>query len=228
MTFTAEGALASERLFYLVEMLNQPGGFESFGLRPIEDYAQQCHAASLAIVKSDMFAGLPRRVARGTCKGVSGQHSWVVVGADSYDPVAYVLDVTLWSYDPEAPKVLAMLNTIRHRPHGFGSIWEWGCPEGGVGEIIELNWLESPSGGAKSFLEICQDGGNRADRKFWAALSSAPVGGWPAREIYAAMENTPEVNPLLPIDKVGMLTEMNPGGLYLHPDGLRAGARAVT
>ena len=42
----------------------------------------------------------------------------------------------------------------------------------------------------------------------------APVEDWPAGEIFAAMDDTEGLKALVPIDKLGMLTDRNPGGLY--------------
>ena len=46
-------------------------------------------------------------------------------------------------------------------------------------------------------------------------LAHAPVEMWPAAEILAAIENTEELHGRVPIDIRGMLTDENPGGLYL-------------
>lgn len=54
------------------------------------------------------------------------------------------------------------------------------------------------------------------DRRAWHLLASqAPVLGWPAAEIIAAMDDTEELSAFVPIDRLGMLTDRNPGGLYL-------------
>lgn len=53
------------------------------------------------------------------------------------------------------------------------------------------------------------------DRPGWMRLASCPVGGWPAAEVLAAMDDTPALQTLVPIDRLGMLTDRNPGGLYL-------------
>jgi hypothetical protein len=38
--------------------------------------------------------------------------------------------------------------------------------------------------------------------------------GFPAGEFLAAMDDTPATSALVPIDRLGMLTDRNPGGLY--------------
>lgn len=43
----------------------------------------------------------------------------------------------------------------------------------------------------------------------------APTPGWPAAEIVAAMCETPNLQSLVSVDLAGMLTDRNPGGLYL-------------
>lgn len=48
----------------------------------------------------------------------------------------------------------------------------------------------------------------------WAQLLHAPVGGWPAREIIAFAYRTKRLSALIPIDVVGMATDVNPNDLY--------------
>jgi hypothetical protein len=181
----------------------------------------QCHAASLTIVKAQVYPGA--RVARGTAKGVGGQHSWVVVppegGVDygsspvAYHPNSQIIDPTLWSYDEQVTDVWVGPNLKRHTPHGAGSIWAWGRPyDTSRGKsVIELTPKEPLSSRAVSFLEMV----GPLDRNGWATLASAPVDGWPAGEILAAMDDTEPISALIPIDKLGMTTDRNPGGLYL-------------
>jgi hypothetical protein len=176
--------------------------------RPQAAWAHQCHAVSLEIVRSGVL-GQPARVARGSCKGVGGQHSWVVLGEDCYAPRARLLDATLWSYVEGVDVLWRGTYADRlHRPHGYGRIWEWGQPEAGDGPPIEL--AVPLSRVASSFLELL----GPLDRLGWARLSGAPVGGWPAGEVFAAMSQTPELSALVPIDVLGMTTDLNPSGLY--------------
>ena len=63
---------------------------------PVESWAQQCHSISLAIIQAGLVPGA--RVARGSCRGVGSQHSWIVDGWNCYDPDAKIIDPTLWSY----------------------------------------------------------------------------------------------------------------------------------
>lgn len=42
----------------------------------------------------------------------------------------------------------------------------------------------------------------------------APVGGWPSGEITKAVYQTEALSALIPIDRVGMHTDLNPEGLY--------------
>lgn len=169
-----------------------------------------CHSVSLAIVKSGMFDGA--RVARGTCEQVPGrQHSWVAVG-DPYDLDAPIIDATWWSYNAEVePIYVGFLSEGWHHPHGYGSIWDWGRPAAGRGPVIELTPTVPLSRAAEAFLEIL----GPLDRKGWGTLSAAPVLDWPAGEIFAAMDDTPPLSQLVPIDILGMTTDRNPGKLYL-------------
>lgn len=181
---------------------------------PFRDWAHQCHFISLEIVKSDLLQG-PRRIARGWCDGVRGQHSWIVLGDDCYAEDAGIVDPTLWSYDDSVEGIwYGSAEDGRHRPHGAGSIWEWGMPVPGGGPPIEL---EGVSSAAKAFLRMLYP----LDIMGWHTLASeAPVQGWPAGEVYEAMSRHPELGALVPVDRLGMLTDLNPGGLYL-PETLK-------
>lgn len=178
-------------------------------LSPLVDWAHRCHEASLALVK----AGVGTRVARGTCRGVGGQHSWVVVGDNCYDPKAVIIDSTLWSYRDDVVGIwVGSAKKGWHQPHGAGLIWDWGKPQTNGGKVFELDPEIKLSDGAKAFLDLL----GPLDMQGWCALlGHAPVGGWPSREIVAAAYRTKELKMLIPIDRVGMLTDVNPGGLYL-------------
>lgn len=176
-------------------------------LEPLDRWHHDCHGASFAIVNAELWTC---RVARGMCKNVGSQHSWVVMGTDPYDKEADILDPTLWSYDDEIVGVLAssMENGL-HTPHGAGDIWEWGKPSAAVDEPVEL---APPNGAwsddAKLFLELL----GPLDWNGWATLANAPVEGWPAGEILSALQ---QVRPLVGIDIIGMTTNQNPGGTYI-------------
>lgn len=184
-----------------------PETFEELTGRSLASFARQCHAASLALVK----AGVGKRVLRGTCRGVGGQHSWVLMSGDVYSPDAVILDPTLWSYDPAVTGTWEGRARLRaHRPHGYGSIWQWGCPESGGGETIKLRSVLSRE--AETFLAMI----GPMDYQAWAMLTNAPCQGWPAGEVFAAMADDPRLSALVPIDKLGMLTDRNPGKLYMR------------
>lgn len=184
---------------------------------PLSTWAQNCHAASLALVRSGLLDeyGQRPRVARGALPGVFGQHSWVVVG-DPYQP-KLIVDITAWSYSDSYPPVLVSYPTPSlplHRPHGAGSIWDWGVPAVGDGPDVPL--AVEVSSRARMFLGMVASQYQREglDHRGWATLANAPVEGWPAAEIIAAMDDTPGLSALVPIDILGMLTDRNPGGLY--------------
>lgn len=185
-------------------------------LAPLDRWSHQCHGASIELVKSELLpAGA--RVARGTCKGVGGQHSWVVIG-DPYDPKAQIIDPTLWSYDDTVKGIwYGSAKDERHVPFGGGrgTIWDWGRPADPTGPIIELTPRDRLSSDALRFLETV----GPLDRQGWWVLMRAPALGWPAGEIIAAMDDTEALTALVPIDLLGMLTDRNPGGMYLDgPD----------
>lgn len=178
-------------------------------LKPLSRWSKQCHAASLELVK----AGVADRVARGWCNGVPGQHSWAVIGMDCYDPEAVIIDSTLWSYGAGDPAIfIQRLGAGTYRPHGAGSIWNFGKPEPATGPVIELT-PEIPLGNEAVFF-LAMLGG--LDCRGWSTLAHSPAGGWPAGEILAAIKDTEELAALVPIDRIGMLTDRNPGGLYLR------------
>lgn len=191
--------------------LTVPEVEEAIGI-PFEGWAARCHEISLAIVKSDLIAG-PRRVARGFAKGVRSQHSWVVIGDDCYDLSARIIDPTLWSYDKAVEGIWhGSLRQKLHFPHGGdGTIWQVGRPPEPVEKIIELVGYDDLSWPAKHFLQEC----GPLDRRGWSFLAHAPVRGWPAGEIIALMSAMPALGALVPIDIVGMVTDLNPKGLYL-------------
>lgn len=182
---------------------------------PFEKWAHQCHAVSIAIVKHYGIG----RVARGSARGVMGQHSWITLG-DPYDPDATIVDPTLWSYDDTVTGIIVTtIDAGRHHPHGWAdglNIMAWGCPEAGGEPEIKLTPTTPLSGHAVAFLDMCRSAAGPLDRRFYMSLAShAPVGGWPAAEIITALCETPELAFVVPVDIEGMLTDRNPGGLYL-------------
>jgi hypothetical protein len=179
----------------------------------LDPWAKACHAAAIQLVKSGVFGEQFVRVARGSAKKVGGQHSWVVVGHDCYAHDAIIVDPTLWSYDTTVKGIwIGTAAEGRHTPHGSGSIWSWGRPTSRGGKPIKLTPKTPLSEAAKDFLDLL----GPLDRPGWQTLASAPVEGWPAGEIYAAMHHTAELRILVPVDRLGMLTDLNPQGLYLN------------
>lgn len=196
---------------------------ESIGHDPLSWY-RQCHAASLALVKAGVY-GPDARVARGVCRGVGGQHSWIVFPAPGHEgwdsrqegPLAYstaaiVADPTLWSYDDSVTGLWTGSNLGRHKPHGYGSIWNYGkpTPVGHGEEPITLTPTEPLSDAAAYFLMMCGPLGRRG----WSDLANGPMQGWPSAEIIAAMDDTPALSALIPVDILGIVAERDPEGLY--------------
>jgi hypothetical protein len=176
-------------------------------LAPLDGWARHCHGASMALVEAELWTC---RVARGVCEGVGAQHSWVVIGKDCYDRDAGIIDPTLWSYRDDVDGIwTGSMNDGLHIPHGAGSIWEWGRPVAGDEKAIELVPDMPFSEAALDFLDML----GPLDRMGWGRLANAPVEGWPAAEIMPVINAC--VGPLVPIDIIGMLTNENPGNLYL-------------
>lgn len=184
--------------------------FEQAVGRPLAEYAFNCHVASLKLVRSGAL-GERCRVARGWTPGVDGQHSWVVLGWDCYDPDATVVDATLWSYlDTVAQVWIGPASERPHQPQGsWKSIWSWGRPNEPVDRPVALN-REGLSDDALYFLDWL----GPLDHRGWAQLAQAPLGDWPAAEIFEAMAHTPGLRGVVPIDILGMITDLNPDSLY--------------
>lgn len=176
-----------------------------------ERVRQNCHAVSLLIVQTGLFPDA--RVARGSARGVLGQHSWVVHG-DPYDKDSRIIDATLWSYDSSVKSIWT--GTGRdgvHVPHGSGHVLTGNPPSHHGGETIHLTPSTPLSPDALRFLRLI---GAPLDYRGWHEVAHLPVGGWPAREVIEALLDTPSLAALVPIDVQGMLTNRNPGRLYLR------------
>jgi hypothetical protein len=182
-------------------------------LNPLEGWAQQCHAASMRLMNSGRFGTC--RVARGWCKGVGSQHSWLVIGDDCYDQDATIIDGTLWSYDKTVDGVwVGAMRDGRHGPHGSGSIWNFGRPTNAEEDGEDVFELTPPSAGwsdeAQSFFSLL----GPMSRQSWIRLAHYPVEGWPAGEIINAICES-GLEGYVPVDIIGMNTDRNPRGLYL-------------
>jgi len=173
----------------------------------LRKWRRQCHAASLAVVRTGML-GPTARVARGTHPEVVGQHSWVVVG-NPYWSISPIVDVTLWSYTKREPYLHMGMAHDGYRPHGAGQFdWRDRIYPAEETIILGVGWSDD----ARNFLETVAPFG--LDRAGWSRLAQGPLGGWPSKEIVSAMRKDPRVRALVPIDIAGMLTNENPEGLY--------------
>lgn len=169
---------------------------------PETGWRNRCHEISLALLRTGEFGR--GRIARGSAEGIVGQHSWIVLGDDVYNGMAVVVDPTI---DPRKI-VVDYVGNLTNTPKGAGSIWAWGKPWAHSSKYVELAVPVSPE--ARMFLDAI----GPLDLLGWMQLADAPVGGWPAAEIVAAMLQTPELKTAIPIDVAGHLTDENPGGLY--------------
>jgi hypothetical protein len=182
----------------------------------LEMWARQCHAASLALVRTGLLSN-KARVARGFHRHIMGQHSWVVIG-NPYLRSAKILDPTLWSYEGAPPALVVYRhgNAEDYFPKGAGKI-----------DLTALN-LHARSMSRNAEVIRLDVGMNKEARDFlahitpprgmtfecWHALANAPIEGWPAKAIITAMAQHDRLKALVPIDVVGMLTDLNPGKLY--------------
>lgn len=176
------------------------------------DWAKQCHAISIAIVKSGIF-GKKARVARGWAKGVGSQHSWIALG-DIYSLTDTIIDPTLWSYDDEVDGVwVGTLADEIHHPHGEGSIWDAGKPvhQGRETIVFDRTGLSAIATGFLDMVEPLDMGG-------WSVLLNGAQLGWPSNEIVQAAAKQKAFDCIIKIDILGMRTNLNPGGLYMYQE----------
>lgn len=180
-------------------------------LDPLSNWYHQCHAASIELVQKGNFTH-PARVARGFCKGVGGQHSWVVLSDDVYSQTATIIDPTLWSYNSKVKGVwVGQAKMFRHAPHGSGNLFFFGRPP-----AAHIGYeLPKPKGGwskeAEKFLQML----GPIDLDGWKMLAHMPMEGWPSKEIVTQMCQDEKIRWFIPVDIVGMCTDLNPGGLYI-------------
>lgn len=194
---------------------------------PPTEWHGQCHAVSLAIVRAGIIPHA--RVARGTCRGVRGQHSWIVGPTangrlgDCYADNAVIIDPTLFAYRDDVEGVYALHADVDgwHVPHGKGPhIMNHGRPPkprpDGPGPIdLSGEAMAEMDADARSWINTMF---GPLDRDGWTHLAHTTVIGWPAEQIVRAMALDRRLWTLIPIDRVGMLTALNPGDLYLHTD----------
>lgn len=193
---------------------------------PHTTWYAHCHAVSYAIVTAGIIPHA--RVARGICDGVTAQHSWIVAPTadgklgDCYADNAVIVDPTLWTYRHDVTGIyVARAEEHRwHRPFGKGD------------HIMNVGRPAKPAPGQEpiplapdAYEALSADARWWVDRMFgpltrdgWAAVAHTTVIGWPADEIIRAMRLTPGLGALIPVDVVGMLTNLDPSGAYLHPD----------
>lgn len=170
-------------------------------------WANRCHEISLALLRTGEFG--KGRIARGFAQGIAGQHSWIVLGDDVYDDDAVIVDPTILPTSKnEMAVVVAKARDLSNLPKGKGSIWDYGQPWQHSNETIEL--AVPLSGEARAFMSMI----GPLDLLGWMQLANAPVQGWPAKEILTAIKATPRLEHAVPIDHLGHVTDLNPGGLY--------------
>ena len=177
---------------------------------PFPLWANQCHGVSLALLRTGEFG--PGRIARGTCEYVPSQHSWIVLGDDCYDRNSVIVDPTLWAHDPEVTGIYTGRNRqgYYHQPHGAGSCFSVGQPQNHGGPDIELTPSKPLKPRARAWLGVL----GPLDIRGWMEVAHLPVEDWPAGPILTAMAETRVLEALIPIDILGMNTDLNPDGLY--------------
>ena len=172
-----------------------------------ENWAGNCHSVSLALLKTGEFG--EGRIARGSVQGIASQHSWLILSDDVYDQDAVIVDPTILPATRyEMTIAVDVARCLTNRPHGSGRIWDWGRPWAHSASYIDL--AVPLAGEAKAFMDLI----GPLDILGWMQLAGAPMQGWPAGEIIAAMRQTPALKACVPVDIAGMLTAENPGGLY--------------
>lgn len=78
---------------------------------PSSKWSGRCHEISLAILRAGLVPG--GRVARGWCKGVPSQHSWIAASGDCYGRDAPIIDPTLWTYGGAPPDQIRLPSSGR-------------------------------------------------------------------------------------------------------------------
>jgi len=186
---------------------------EAIGIES-EEWRNRCHEICIAILRSGIVQG---RVARGHCAGIASQHSWIVLGderrpdpAACWDPSARILDPTFSSNIGRPPRLwFGSLGAELHRPHGSGSLMQWGRPVAGNGPPITFDTTALPPS-TRAALNLI----GLLDATGWMRLFRGPIGD-PAWELHRCVEPLVDrLGALIPIDIVGMATDRNPGGLY--------------
>ena len=170
---------------------------------PYTEWHNRCHEISLKIIRANLV-GMTARIARGTAAEI-GVHSWISMGNPYAEGISYV-DPTRWSWvTPDNPHIeVTSLEAGTHIPQGHGNIWDYGRPPYPTGETVNLNWAELSSE-AKSFLDIV----GPLDLNGWRVLLNSPVGGWPSKEIITAADKDPRLSAYIPVDVIGMLTNLD-------------------
>lgn len=195
-------------------------------------WAHRCHEASILLVKSGLLPSCAR-VARGWHPQVRSQHSWITLG-DCYNPDVTIIDPTLWSYltsdiagkVPMPPTIaIGCARQYDGRPHGFGDIWKFGRPDNAVFKGERFFPKEPKNGWSAAANEFLRIIGPMAHHGWGFLASKCPVGGWPAGEIIEAMHYDKRLTALVPVDRLGMLTDINPSGLYLPGEEKKKGKR---
>lgn len=176
---------------------------------PIEKFHHQCHAASLALVKSGVLPGKNWRVARGWSRGIGGQHSWAVQG-DPYARSSRVVDITMWSYQRHIAKIYCPKNLYDHEPHGYGYLVPQVIERPSIPEVTDLP-LERLSDETLEWLQMRYPNG--IGMQDLNRLVNGPMLAWNSREFIGALSLS-RYKQFVPIDIRGMLTDENPGGLY--------------
>jgi len=182
---------------------------EAIGV-PEAQWGGRCHEISLAVLRTGLFGR--GRMARGTCPGVTAQHSWFVLGDDPYDEDATGVDPTLQFCRRDDVDGIAVFRggDLGHRPFGSGTCYAGHMPSHHGGPDIELTPAQPLSVSARHFLGHLLP----LDLRGWAEVAHMAVEGWPAAEIIDAMCDTPGLGVLIPVDIRGMLTDRNPNNLY--------------
>ena len=155
------------------------------------------------------------------CSGVGSQHSWVVLSGrpgSMFEKKVPILDPTLWTYrdDVEGLYFNTAGGTPWHTPKGAGDLWDFSCPQSVGGD--ELIPREPITGGATAFLAFlkAQVGGPLSYGWWMRFFSQCPMANPPIlRELIDACYRDERIRGTIPIDIVGMLTDHNPGGLYM-------------
>lgn len=210
--------------------------------RAVRDYpiGQSCHADSLSLVRSGVLSrfgepGKAYQVVRGWSMPIcSSQHSWVVIGDPLGVAGAIVIDVTRASYLRHEPQEVWVgrygPKYAEYLPHGIAlnddgnkrvDLVDFGRIMPSKTEEVYPLSAEPRTDMARAILRLMD--AHKFSRFDWGRVASRlPLTGWgkpgthyeTIADIFETMCEDPNLELLIPVDRLGHVTDLNPSELY--------------